>query len=81
MVPGTARRSRAPPFPVLQPASLGSKRELAQKFSLIWPHLSERAWWMMAAKEARQLGSLGLAGPEARHPVPRFTPCDRNAYG
>src|SRR6266545_3555676 len=31
-------------------------RALSQKFSLIWPHLNERARRMMAASEARQLG-------------------------
>ncbi len=36
-------------------------RALAQKFSLIWPHLNERARRMMAASEARQLGHGGVS--------------------
>jgi len=36
-------------------------KELKQKFALIWPHLDERAWRMMAANEARQLGRGGVS--------------------
>ncbi|MFC1641066.1 ISAzo13 family transposase [Myxococcota bacterium] len=34
---------------------------LAQKFSLIWPHLDEQARRMMAANEARELGYGGVS--------------------
>jgi hypothetical protein len=34
---------------------------LAQKFSVIWPHLDERARRMMAANEARELGYGGVS--------------------
>jgi len=36
-------------------------KELKQKFSLIWPHLDERARRMMAATEACQLGHGGVS--------------------
>ena len=36
-------------------------KELQRKFSLIWPHLDERARRMMAANEARQLGHGGVS--------------------
>ena len=42
-------------------AFVATSSALARKFSLIWPHLDERARRIMAANEARELGYGGVS--------------------